>query len=498
MKLHNLVIWFILGIFILLESIIFSYAFQGNSASYTTDNKLDMINGINGSSSFEQRISGGIEVVGTYTIPGQNLIGRFGILGESNCSNIISSCTDWSSCSENIQSRICTDTAGCTRTENQSCGGCGKTCYNQGYECGIVTLCYRQVNCGSCLSNETCSNNKCIPSCTPDWQCGDWSDCVNSTQTRICTDFNGCNTNISKPFEIQSCPTNITNITCMENWQCDWSDCDGSYHRYSNNCIDLNKCGTTYIKPKSKQNCYCMPDWRCNFSTCQVGYDIDKILRGVPIRDGIQTILCKDLNKCENSTINFANCSLVSEVDASISEFCHEKYVEIRDKQTGKLVSRLKQSYFEGVKRVDIGLTASEDLTGYCPHCSNKIKDFEETDIDCGGPDCPLCKKLGSKYFDWLFILKLILWIIAIALIIFFLYKRRKDNISHILRLIDKGEAFLKRHKIRQSKSVYKEVKKDFNELDAPSKKEVKKNVVTFYKDIVKAIKKVILRRHKK
>ena len=485
---------------ILLNSIILSYAFQANSSAYTTENKLDLINGNSNSSTFEQRISGGVIIVGTYNTTTLELSGRFGILGE-NCSNIVSSCTSWSVCSSNTQNRICTDTYGCTSTQTQSCtpdGGCAQTCKTFDYKCGNASICNRQVNCGSCLLNETCSNHQCIPTpCIPDWQCGRWDNCINNTQTRTCGDLNKCNISIPEIFETRYCPTNITNDTCIENWQCDWTSCDESNYRYSTNCTDTNNCGTTYIKPNSWQDCNCIPIWKCKFSECMVSYDITKIIRGVPIRDGIKKLFCRDLNICENSTINFVNCSLISEVEADISEFCHEKYVEIKDKKTGKIVSRLKQSYLEEVKKVDISLTASENLSGYCPHCFNKIKDFEEVDIDCGGPDCPRCK-LSSKYFDWLFILKMILWIITILLMIFFIYKRRKDNIGHILRLIDKGEAFLKRHKIKQSKVIYKEVRKEFNELDAPSKKEVKKNILKFYKDIIPAVKKVIIRKYKK
>lgn len=500
MKLHELSIWAILGIFVLINLIDNSYSFQANSSTYITENKFDLINGNSNSSVLEQRISGGIIVVGTYNTTILDLSGRFGILGE-NCSNIISSCTGWSVCSSNTQNRICTDTYGCATTQTQSCtpdDGCAQTCKTFNYKCGNATICNKQVNCGSCLLNETCSNHQCIPSpCIPDWQCGHWSDCINNNQTRTCGDLNKCSISIPDISQTRYCQTNITNDTCMENWQCKWTGCDESHYRYSTGCADINNCGTAYTKPDSWQNCNCIPIWKCNFSRCEVSYDITKIIRGAPIRDGIRAIFCKDLNLCKNSTINFANCSLVSEVEAGASEFCHEKYVEIKDKKTGKLVSRLKQSYLEEIKKVDISLTASENLSGYCPHCFNKIKDFEEVDIDCGGPDCPFCK-LSSKYFDWLFMLKLLLWMLAVLLIIFFIYKRRKDNIGRILRLIDKGEASLKKHKIKQSKSVYNEVKKDFNELDAPSKKEVKKDILKFYKDIIQAIKRAIVRKHKK
>ena len=43
------------------------------------------------------------------------------------------------------------------------------------------------------------------PLCTPNWQCSNWSGCVGSTQTRVCTDTNSCENITSKPNETQAC-----------------------------------------------------------------------------------------------------------------------------------------------------------------------------------------------------------------------------------------------------------------------------------------------------
>ena len=44
------------------------------------------------------------------------------------------------------------------------------------------------------------------PSCTPDWQCTEWSKCsIAGTQTRICTDNKNCRTTAGKPVKSQSC-----------------------------------------------------------------------------------------------------------------------------------------------------------------------------------------------------------------------------------------------------------------------------------------------------
>ncbi len=41
--------------------------------------------------------------------------------------------------------------------------------------------------------------------CTPDWNCTEWSDCINGTKTRTCTDLNTCGTDEDKPDESKAC-----------------------------------------------------------------------------------------------------------------------------------------------------------------------------------------------------------------------------------------------------------------------------------------------------
>lgn len=46
--------------------------------------------------------------------------------------------------------------------------------------------------------------------CIEKWTCTEWSSCVDSIQTRTCTDANKCGTELYKPFESQPCGTKIT------------------------------------------------------------------------------------------------------------------------------------------------------------------------------------------------------------------------------------------------------------------------------------------------
>ena len=79
-----------------------------------------------------------------------------------------------------------------------------------------------------CESGETCSNcpadcGACP--CTPNWQCTAWSSCVNSQQTRTCTDANNCGTTSGKPATTQSCTSSqitfdSTNPIIYDNDEC--------------------------------------------------------------------------------------------------------------------------------------------------------------------------------------------------------------------------------------------------------------------------------------
>ena len=117
------------------------------------------------------------------------------------------------------------------------------------------------------------------PSCTEDWTCTGWSDCIDGTQTRICTDNNNCGTTLNKPSESQACE-----VVCVEDWTCgEWSDCvDGIQAR---TCTDNNNCGTAKDKPSGYQECeMCIESWLCTEWTECI--------------DSTQARVCTDNNVC--------------------------------------------------------------------------------------------------------------------------------------------------------------------------------------------------------
>ncbi|MHA1873112.1 MAG: hypothetical protein ACTSVB_03265 [Candidatus Heimdallarchaeaceae archaeon] len=48
--------------------------------------------------------------------------------------------------------------------------------------------------------------------CQENWSCGPWSECINGTRTRTCTDLNHCNTTLHKPSEKETC--SVTTSVC--------------------------------------------------------------------------------------------------------------------------------------------------------------------------------------------------------------------------------------------------------------------------------------------
>ena len=81
------------------------------------------------------------------------------------------SCTEWSGCSDGIQTRICT----------------------RPYSCGALE--FRPEESRPCGYN-----------CTEDWACTGWSACLpGNRKVRVCADRNNCGTETGRPAEAKDC-----------------------------------------------------------------------------------------------------------------------------------------------------------------------------------------------------------------------------------------------------------------------------------------------------
>lgn len=103
---------------------------------------------------------------------------------------------------------------------------------------------------GNKASTETRKINISSPrECTPKWDCTDWNECMNKSQTRTCTDSNSCGDETQKPAENQSC--------CIPNWDCtDWAPPECPKNRTQiRQCADFNDCNDNTNKPPENQSC---------------------------------------------------------------------------------------------------------------------------------------------------------------------------------------------------------------------------------------------------
>jgi len=223
-------------------------------------------------------------------------------------------CSNWSGCSNNQQTRTCTDANTCDTDEgkpetSQSCsssggggsggggdggGGGGTTCPSgsEGWSCGTWSTCYGSYQTRNCeytgpvmcsRSQMPATTQSCTITpltCTPNLVCGSWGACTNGYKNRTCTDSNNCGPGTT--VEQQSCVA-----ACTPNWTCgSWTACSNS--QQSRTCTDSNNCGTTTGKPSTTQSC-CTPSWTCgSWSTCSSWQ--------------IQTRTCTDSSRCGTTT----------------------------------------------------------------------------------------------------------------------------------------------------------------------------------------------------
>ncbi len=80
-----------------------------------------------------------------------------------------------------------------------------RKCVNSSYYvvCGNYDsdTCYEWSSPIACVGN--CINGNCV--CIEQWNCSEWSECINGTQTRECIDLNACGTSNQKPETVRPC-----------------------------------------------------------------------------------------------------------------------------------------------------------------------------------------------------------------------------------------------------------------------------------------------------
>jgi hypothetical protein len=85
------------------------------------------------------------------------------------------SCSDWSSCIDNLQTRTCIDTNEC------------------------------DTPVGKPETSSSCTTTPPLTPCVEKWSCTNWSDCSGGYQRRSCLDINNCGTTADKQEELIKC-----------------------------------------------------------------------------------------------------------------------------------------------------------------------------------------------------------------------------------------------------------------------------------------------------
>jgi parallel beta-helix repeat protein len=366
------------------------------------------------------------------------------------------------SCDAGADNGVCPRSCSSSCTTN-SCGGGRPSCRSTSWNCGNWGECVGSSQSRSCIDN--CASTKTeTQSCTPiinctstSWNCGNWSNCTNSLQTRSCLD----NCNASR-VENQTCI--VLNETCMPNWQCSsWGVCNNSISTRS--CSDLNNCGDISLKPTESISCFvlpqnesqnqtqeqtiipvallqdrqdnCMPVVVCgNYSDCKYSASVNDLFAGVVRSTGTQSRECADSKKCISNYFEQRTCSVEVAVDlVNEADPCD------LDKQ---IVAVVRKGTKDPIAQIDalslinsnlLNVKFIQNSTVYCEKCYNGIKDDGEEDIDCGG-SCKPCQ-FGSS---WINLVKWILWILVLILLIIDLWliwgeKKREDEIDYRQRI---------------------------------------------------------------
>ena len=114
-------------------------------------------------------------------------------------------CEEWSECEEGNQTRSCNDENDCGVEEGRPTEV--KTC--------VVEAVVEETTEVETPTEQIVEPVAVVPTCTPEWKCGDWQECVNNKQPRVCVDVKMCNLSTGIPPTSQNC-TSIIKANCSD------------------------------------------------------------------------------------------------------------------------------------------------------------------------------------------------------------------------------------------------------------------------------------------
>jgi hypothetical protein len=119
--------------------------------------------------------------------------------------------------------------------------------------------------------------------CIEDWDCEDWGECEEGSQSRICEDLNDCNTEKDKPEEIQDCEIILTcseqeGVLCLET-----EICNGTITNSSNGDCCLGECEEIELETidcETDIDCLINASKKCHPANLTYNFTIDMSILG--------------------------------------------------------------------------------------------------------------------------------------------------------------------------------------------------------------------------
>lgn len=233
--------------------------------------------------------------------------------------------------------------------------------------------------------------------------------------------------------------------TCIDYWECnEWGNCSSDGYRYRQ-CWKVNpECQSNSNKPPTKLyspeclNLNCTPKYVCgDWGECKATFNLENIIGQEGASSFIEGKMyseCVDVNNCTNiKKVYEKSCVLFVPIETKVKKQCQTAFYYIKDLITNETVLKIKKpTLFTGL---DIFFFPNE-TTNYCWYCFDGVKNFDETGVDCGGPNCPPCSaknvffnlRLKGRYKTLL----LFLFIISLTAFILSLIRDRVENLNPV------------------------------------------------------------------
>lgn len=232
--------------------------------------------------------------------------------------------------------------------------------------------------------------------CKSNWDCEVWESCVDGVRRRYCKDLANCAIPTDSPVRAERCDG-----TCEENWNCQWKECKDGFSVPE--CVDNNKCGTTYNIPKKlpcSGSSNCVPNVVCGkWSECEVDYDFIDLVGADQVAqlDGGKSRVCVDKSGCAATFKEEVSCSMSVDIYTKRFQRCGEEYIGVYNVLDDSVLAILR----EGIKnKAALNIYFDDESSVYCDYCFDGSMNGDETGVDCGG-SCKSCSLLVYSEDRW-------------------------------------------------------------------------------------------------